>query len=198
MPMSPIRIGDIGSKSQGCRVYSCDGKSVTINANGGGQGAKTGLYLCPSTKDGAYIVKNGNIIVAGKKYPIAIKDGSYAVRKLTPVECERLQTLPDGYTSGVSDTQRYKCLGNGWTANVIAHILDGALKNVSKSEEIAVLSMYDGIGTGRYCMDKLGFSNVKYFAFEIDKYAKQIALKNYPDITHLGDAFNVRSCNFGR
>lgn len=45
-----------------------------------------------------------------------------AVRKLTPVECERLQTLPDNYTSGVSDTQRYKALGNGWTVDVISHI----------------------------------------------------------------------------
>lgn len=47
------------------------------------------------------------------------KDG---IRKLTPVECERLQTLPDNYTAGISDTQRYKCLGNGWTVDVIAHI----------------------------------------------------------------------------
>jgi DNA-cytosine methyltransferase len=47
------------------------------------------------------------------------------VRKLTPVECERLQTVPDGYTSCVSDTQRYKMLGNGWTVDVIAHIFQG-------------------------------------------------------------------------
>jgi DNA-cytosine methyltransferase len=45
------------------------------------------------------------------------------VRKLTPIECERLQTVPDGYTDCVSDTQRYKMLGNGWTVDVIAHIL---------------------------------------------------------------------------
>jgi DNA-cytosine methyltransferase len=44
------------------------------------------------------------------------------IRKLTPIECERLQTLPDNYTAGISDTQRYKCLGNGWTVDVIAHI----------------------------------------------------------------------------
>lgn len=44
------------------------------------------------------------------------------VRRLTPVECERLQTLPDNYTEGVSDTSRYKCIGNGWTVDVIAHI----------------------------------------------------------------------------
>lgn len=45
------------------------------------------------------------------------------IRKLTPIECERLQTLPDNYTVGISNTQRYKCLGNGWTVDVIAHIL---------------------------------------------------------------------------
>lgn len=46
-------------------------------------------------------------------------------RKLTPIECERLQTVPEGYTEGVSNTQRYKMLGNGWTVDVIAHILRG-------------------------------------------------------------------------
>ena len=44
-------------------------------------------------------------------------------RKLTPVECERLQTLPDNYTEGVSNSQRYKALGNGWTVDVIVHIM---------------------------------------------------------------------------
>lgn len=53
--------------------------------------------------------------------------GDNKFRKLTPIECERLQTLPDNYTEGVSNTQRYKCLGNGWTVDVIAHIL-GYLK----------------------------------------------------------------------
>ena len=44
-------------------------------------------------------------------------------RKLTPLECERLQTLPDNYTNHVSNTQRYKMIGNGWTIDVISHIL---------------------------------------------------------------------------
>jgi site-specific DNA-cytosine methylase len=46
------------------------------------------------------------------------------IRRLTPTECERLQTVPDGYTNHVSDTQRYKMLGNGWTVDVIAHIFN--------------------------------------------------------------------------
>ena len=45
------------------------------------------------------------------------------IRLLTPIECERLQTVTDNYTAGVSETQRYKMLGNGWTVDVIAHIL---------------------------------------------------------------------------
>lgn len=49
-------------------------------------------------------------------------------RILTPLECERLQTVPDSYTEGASNTQRYKMLGNGWTVDVICHILKGLLK----------------------------------------------------------------------
>lgn len=188
----PIRVGDIGSTAQAHRVYSCDGKSVTINAGGGGQGGKTGLYLCPTTQKQFYEVRNGLITIKGKQYPIKLADGYYIIRKLTPTECERLQTLPDGYTAGVSNAQRYKALGNGWTAEVIIHILNGALKDVPRDEEIVVLSMYDGIATGRYCLDKMGFTNVRYYAYEIDKYAKQVAMKNYPDIIQCGDAFDVR------
>lgn len=139
-----------------------------------------------------YEVVNGEIEIKGKKYPIKLPDGYYVIRKLTPTECERLQTLPDGYTSAVSATQRYRGLGNGWTAEVIIHILAGALKDVPMDEEIVVLSMYDGIGTGRYCLDKMGFTNVTYYAYEIDKPAMTVALSNYPDIIQLGDAFDLR------
>jgi DNA (cytosine-5)-methyltransferase 3A len=48
---------------------------------------------------------------------------------LEPIHCERLQTLPDNYTEGISDRQRFKCLGNGWTVDVIAHILKGLEEN---------------------------------------------------------------------
>ena len=196
----PMRVGALPrpngelSTSQAKRVYSIDGKSVNLVANGGGEGAKTGLYAVPSEEKGqtVYEVKNGFITIKDKRYPIKLADGFYIIRKLTPIECERLQTLPDNYTAAVSNTQRYKGLGNGWTAEVIIHILNGALKDVPRDEEIVVLSMYDGIGTGRYCLDKMGFTNVKYFAYEIDKYAKQIAMSNYPDIIQMGDAFDLR------
>lgn len=97
--LAPVRLGSLGKDCQGNRIYSVKGKSVCLSANGGGLGAKTGLYK------------------------IDLPDGDYYVRKLTPLECERLQTLPEGYTEGISQTQRYKAIGNGWTVDVIAHLL---------------------------------------------------------------------------
>jgi len=95
--------------SQGNRVYNSRGISTTIASQAGGQGAKTGLYK------------------TGEK-----------IRRLTPTECERLQGFPDGWTekgyggnkngfdiiTAISDTQRYKCLGNAVTVNVIKSIID--------------------------------------------------------------------------
>lgn len=150
------------------------------------------MVAIPSDKP-VYEVKDGMITIKDKTYPIKLQDGYYIIRKLTPIECERLQTMPDNYTETVSNTQRYKCLGNGWTAEVIIHILNGALKDIPKDEKIVVLSMYDGIATGRYCLDKMGFTNVEYHAYEIDKYAIKVAMSNYPDIIQHGDAFQVRN-----
>lgn len=139
-----------------------------------------------------YEVKGGQITIKGKQYPIKLPDGYYIIRKLTVTECARLQTIPDDYCKAVSDSQAYKALGNGWTAEVIIHLLNHALKDVPRDEEIIVLSLYDGIATGRYCLDKMGFTNVKYHAYEIDKYPIMVAMDNYPDIIQHGDAFAVR------
>lgn len=139
-----------------------------------------------------YEVKEGQITIKGKQYPIKLADGYYIIRKLTVRECARLQTMPDAYCKAVSDSQAYKALGNGWTAEVIIHLLNHALKDVPRDEEIVVLSMYDGIATGRYCLDKMGFTNVTYHAYEIDKYPIQVAMDNYPEIIQHGDAFAVR------
>ena len=210
----PIRVGALPrpngelSTSQVMRVYSVDGKNVTQSAGGGGMGGKTGLYALPvefekgiptkaiSYADGktyiVYEVKDGQITIKGNQYPIKLKDGYYIIRKLTVRECARLQTMPDDYCKAVSDSQAYKALGNGWTAEVIIHLLNHALKDVPRGEEIVVLSMYDGIATGRYCLDKMGFTNVKYHAYEIDKYPIMVAMDNYPDIIQHGDAFAVR------
>ena len=195
--MVAIRIGNLPksdgtiSTSQAYRVYSIDGKSVNLVANGGGIGAKTGLYAIPSSK--GYIVQNGQMLIRDKWYDVKLDNGIYEIRKLTPVECERLQTLPDNFTAGISNSQRYKCLGNGWTAEVIIHLLSHLLKDVPRNEELQVVSLYDGIATGRYCLDKLGFTNVNYSAYEIDNFAIKVAKNNYPDIIELGDAFQVRN-----
>jgi len=55
-------------------------------------------------------------------------DGKTNIRRLTPIECERLMGVPDNYTSGVSDTQRYMMIGNGWQVDTIAHIFSGIKK----------------------------------------------------------------------
>ena len=54
--------------------------------------------------------------------PNGIIDENWNIRKFTPIECERLQTLPDNYTEGLTDRQRYEVIGNGWTIDVISHI----------------------------------------------------------------------------
>lgn len=58
-----------------------------------------------------------------KGVPYNVLKDNGMIRKFHPIECERLQTIPDNYTEGVSNTQRYKMIGNGWTVDVIAHIL---------------------------------------------------------------------------
>lgn len=255
----PVRIGTIENDakkqdhdSQQYRVYSPDGKSVTLCGNGGGVGAKTGLYAVPAAveynplhscdvvvtdqnirctyKDGSgtaqgytvtfddvkspsviaghahkmkviervtdkkqmpvYEVRGGQITIKGKTYPIKLTDGFYIIRKLTVTECKRLQTVPDTYAFPVSDTQAYKMLGNGWTVDVIAHIMshfDGL-----RSEPVEVLSMYDGMSCGHIALDKLGAEIASYHATEIDKFAIQTTQANFPDVVQLGDAFQVR------
>lgn len=254
----PIRIGTIENDakkqdfdSQQYRVYSPDGKSVTLCGNGGGVGAKTGLYAVPisaennkvilkeidslvdrkgyvpemfnpynraeitgkaptlstgsmvtsscavlifETADGkqipVYEVRGGRITIKGKEYPIKLADGFYIIRKLTVTECKRLQTVPDTYAFPVSDTQAYKMLGNGWTVDVIAHIMS---RFTGLTEEpVEVLSMYDGMSCGRIALDKLGVNVTAYYATEIDKYAVQTTQHNFPETVQLGDAFQVR------
>ena len=199
----PVRIGDIGTTAQAHRVYSCYGKSVNLTANGGGQVAKTGLYFTPlpdelvglvCDKGKIYKIIDGFIETKVGRYKCNMPDGHYIIRKLTVTEAARLQTMPDNYTKapGVSNQQQYKALGNGWTADVIIHMLKEGLKDVPRDTPLEVLSMYDGIGTGLYCLKKMGFTNIKYYATEIDQYAIKIAKHNHPEIIELGDAFQVR------
>ena len=158
---APVRVGTMPNADgeitggQAHRIYDASGKAVALCARPNGGGPETGLYAYPAEEaqgmawrgrgDGSayearddgkanaltasghqsrlvvttatgeempvYEVINSEIEIKGKKYPIKLPDGFYIIRKLTPVECERLQTLPDGYTSAVSATQRYRGLG---------------------------------------------------------------------------------------
>jgi len=114
------------------RVYSPNGKSPTLNTMGGGNREPkvvAGAYRGRYNEDGSTSQKlelrkdnKTNSITTVQKDNVLTKDQVYW-RKLTPLECERLQTVPDNYTEGASNTQRYKMLGNGWTVDVICHIL---------------------------------------------------------------------------
>ena len=160
----PVRVGCLPSpdgtirNSQAFRLYSTEGKGVNLTAQGGGLGAKTGLYTLevPIYAEGAewdetgkpikaksyadgkeypvYEVKNGQITIKGKTYPIKLKDGFYIIRKLTVRECMRLQTVPEWYEFPVSDSQAYKMLGNGWTVQVIVHLLQCIMRIEKRGE----------------------------------------------------------------
>lgn len=126
------KIAYIGTNSQGNRIYTIHDKSVTISALGGGWGAKTGLYWIPCiTPDRVDKRQNGQRFKPSnaKFYTLTAQDRHGVlvhgqIRELTPLECERLQTLPDNYTKidGMTDGNRIKAIGNGWTVDVIAHI----------------------------------------------------------------------------
>lgn len=80
-------------------------------------------------QDEVYTVKDGIITIRGKEYPIKLDDGRYRIRKLSVEECKRLQTIPDDFDMKViSNTQAYKCIGNGWTVNVIVHLIESAMR----------------------------------------------------------------------
>lgn len=123
----PNKKGEL-QDAQATRIYSINGKSVTLSSGAGGLGAKTGLYAIP---DNVYKVENKEIYYKdGKKYPLDVEDGYYSIRMLTVEECKKLQTVPESYDfSCVSNSQAYKMLGNGWTVDVICHLISETLKN---------------------------------------------------------------------
>jgi DNA (cytosine-5)-methyltransferase 1 len=133
-----IQVGHLGNDLMANRIYSTKGSGVSLRANAGGLGAKTGLI----------VVQNNEVIFKDKIYNI---DANYykgidnhqqrtgvitdqGIRRLTPLECERSQGFPDKYTKiglteegkcvKISDQQRYKMIGNAVTTNVAEWILD--------------------------------------------------------------------------
>ncbi len=130
------KIGYFRKDSQANRVYYIHGKSVTLCGDAGGGSAKMGMYLIGCiTPNRINKRQNGQRFSDGQKFYTLTAQDQHGIlvegyiRKLTPVECERLQTVPDGYTEGVSNTQRYKMLGNGFTVDVICHLLKGVFNS---------------------------------------------------------------------
>lgn len=140
-------VNNKGNKSQDQRAFYIDGKHGTLPANGGGSKVK----VCGGAIRGRYIVdgkrqdhkmktaglteqrlevrndgKTNTLTTVQKDNVVVYDDIQY--RKLTPIECERLQTFEDNWTDCISNTQRYKSLGNAWTVDVIVHILECAFK----------------------------------------------------------------------
>lgn len=212
--------GTLGNSKQ-TRIYDTNGKAVTICGNGGGMGAKTGIYAlqvgepmmvheavasgfavipeggcvdllhptsptrrgrkmeyksncltgenelyqhmgqigyatpvewdedgtpikAKSNADGktypVYVVKDNQITIKSRTYPIKLQDGKWILRKLTVRECARLQTVPEWYHFPVAETRAYRLLGNGWTVEVIAHIIRCCLRGETdgKQEQLSL------------------------------------------------------------
>lgn len=156
------QIGSTGlSGGQSVRVYDINGKAVTMKALGGGGGAKTGLYM-----------------IDGRIY------------SLNERGMAKMQTVQNTYKFPCKRSNSMSMLGNGWTVDVIVHILSHILGITTKPVE--VLSMYDGMSCGHIALDKLGANVERYYATEIDKYAIKTTMENYPNTVQLGDAFQVR------
>ena len=140
-----IQIGHIAdTNAQANRVYSPDGKSVTLSACAGGSGGKTGLYAKAGRVVGRRTDKDGkrvdddetveykqrvevraddkcSTLTTVTKDNVIVQEKS--IRRLTPRECERLMGLPDDYTEGISMTARYKAVGNAFHVEIMKWIL---------------------------------------------------------------------------
>ena len=149
-----IRVGTANLKGHDSikRVYSADGKSPTLTTMQGGHrepkismgrvvnrrldenGVRKDnqMDLPFTTKVEVREDDVSNCLTTVEKDNVVVNRDEYLWRKLTPLECERLQTMPDNYTNHVSKTQRYKMIGNGWTIDVIAHILSSGNINSEK------------------------------------------------------------------
>lgn len=125
-----IMVGHANLNGHDCikRVYHADGKAPTLNAcTGGNREPKVAMYQRGRgyNKGGVKMREKSPTLSSHSWEQNNFVNDNKRWRKLTPVECERLQTVPDNYTDGVSKTQRYKMLGNGWTVDVIAHLFKG-------------------------------------------------------------------------
>jgi len=197
------KVGYFRKDSQANRVYYIHGKAVTLCGDAGGGAAKMGQYLFGCiTPDRINKRQDGQRFNDGRKFYTLTAQDRHGIliegyiRKLTPIECERLQTLPDNYTAigifdgkekQISNTQRYKMLGNGWTVDVIAHILSF----IPEKYLHTVVSLFDGISCGQVALERAGKAYNQYYASEINKYVIAVTQKNYPHTMQLGDVTKI-------
>jgi len=114
----PIQVGAIPTKLPWAEPTEFDESGKPTKARSGADGK---IY-------DVFEVADGKITIKAKAYPIKLLDGYYIIRKFTVRECARLQTVPEWYDfSVISNTQAYKCLGNGWTVEVIVHLIKACL-----------------------------------------------------------------------
>jgi DNA (cytosine-5)-methyltransferase 3A len=139
-----IQVGHIGNTNhQGNRVYSDEGKAPTLTKGssvGGAVPIKIGRDIGRRLNEDGHRADHDKTIPIERRIEtreddksgtltsvmkdnVVVNTETTKIRKLTPVECERLQGLPDNYTEGVSTTNRYRCLGNAFNVDVIAFIL---------------------------------------------------------------------------
>ena len=133
-----IQVGTVNKGGQGDRIYSPEGKGISLTAQSGGTAGNGNMLIVGGAFRGRYQEDGSikqeleirsdektNTVTTVQKDNVVISNATY--RKLTCLECERLMTVPDNYTEGVSNTQRYKMLGNGWSVDVIKHIFSNAI-----------------------------------------------------------------------
>jgi len=178
MVAEPVRIPEYGNSNKSRPIGMIENPSVCRNGK---------TYP-------VYTVKDGLITIKDKTYPIKLPDGLYIIRKLTVAECRRLQTIPEWYKMPCSNSQNYKMLGNGWTVEVIKHILS-YIPGISACT-VEVLSMYDGMSCGQITLTELGCKIDRYVSYEINKYAIQTTQANFPKTEQRGDAFQLRQENW--
>lgn len=134
------------------------------------------LVRMPSDKQGVEFKHNGITYVA-------------FIRRLTPTECDRLQTVPEWYDwVGISDTQHMKMDGNGWNVETIKHCWS-YLPDFGRP--IRVWSLFDGMSCGRIVLKELGIPVECYVSSEIDKHAIKVEKQNFPDMIQVGSVTDI-------
>lgn len=148
-------------------------------------------------------VSENEIYIDGKRVK------NVRIRRLTPTECKRLQTVPDSYefkctdqktgsVVDISDSQQYRMLGNGWCVEVIKHIFSFLPEDVKNgTRKLRVLSLFDGMSCGHIALRELGIEPEVYYASEIDKHAIASTMHNFPETVQLGNVMDVDARKLG-